>query len=699
MHFPRMAPASSLLADGRVLVSGGYTPNTNPYDVYTPTAEIFDPAANSWSVVASMNIHRVWHVSIRLQDGRVMAAGGANYAKYEETAEIYDATANMWTLVPSMSTQRYAASASLLSDGRVMVAGGAFVNPQSSVDIYNPGTNQWSQGSAMSTPRYFFTLTGLTNGTVVAAGGSTGTSVILSTETYDPIINTWSVPSQLNSPRYLHAATQLRDGRLLVVGGYNGSAALASTEILGIPDDDSLFAKLNNSNTFTGSQTINGSVTATTFAGDGSRLTNVTAAYATQAVTAGYANSAGNALALGGALPSVTPTPSTIAARDNAGDLFANVFHGSGASLVNIPATALPNGLVYDNQANSLSGTQTIKGQLQLAAIAQATGTPSASQTLNLQGWDGTNPTIFQWLVTGTGKLDLQTATGGNPPADSGLTIAPNGVIAFAAGQTFPGAQTALTAGAGIGINGTTISNTGVLSVRSGNPGINVGGVAGSPMISNSGVLSFNGRTGATGPTPNDYSFAMIAGTLTPAQVAPGTYAININGNATTATTANASNTATTANLAGNANALGGVSPGNYARLDIGNSFTGNQNVAGNMTTSGNVSSAGSLTIGNGEPITHHFSHLFQNVTFNQVLTAGACVVLPAFSDPSLAAASDSDTVVVALPDALIGANQIVYAAWAGPTTGIVNVRLCNPTGMRIALAATGNVRIDVWKH
>jgi hypothetical protein len=77
---------------------------------------------------------------------------------------------------------------------------------------------------------------------------------------------------------------------------------------------------------------------------------------------------------------------------------------------------------------------------------------------------------------------------------------------------------------------------------------------------------------------------------LNPANLSAGTAAINISGNAATATTAG---TATSATTASNALYLGGVAAGKYARLDIGNSFTGTQTVA-----SGDVSvSSGNLDL------------------------------------------------------------------------------------------------------
>src|SRR6266852_2978101 len=109
----------------------------------------------------------------------------------------------------------------------------------------------------------------------------------------------------------------------------------------------------------------------------------------------------------------------------------------------------------------SVTGNETVNGTLNLPAVQTNANTPSASHILNLSGWDGTNPTIFQWLVNNNGKLDLFTGAAGNSPVSSGLMIGLDGKITFASGQTFPGTQN-LTAGTGIGFVGDAITNTGV---------------------------------------------------------------------------------------------------------------------------------------------------------------------------------------------------------------------------------------------
>jgi len=66
---------------------------------------------------------------------------------------------------------------------------------------------------------------------------------------------------------------------------------------------------------------------------------------------------------------------------------------------------------------------------------------------------------------------------------------------------------------AGAGTNGGTI--TGVTA----GAGLSGGGTAGSVALSNSGVLSFNGRSGLVSPSTSDYSFTQISGAATTAQL------------------------------------------------------------------------------------------------------------------------------------------------------------------------------------
>jgi Domain of unknown function (DUF1929)/Glyoxal oxidase N-terminus len=98
MAYGRRHLNATLLADGKILVTGGTSSggfNTAAGAVYA--AEIWDPATERWSTVASARVKRLYHSSaVLLRDGRVLSAGGGRPAATDENplaehrdAEIY----------------------------------------------------------------------------------------------------------------------------------------------------------------------------------------------------------------------------------------------------------------------------------------------------------------------------------------------------------------------------------------------------------------------------------------------------------------------------------------------------------------------------------------------------------------------------------------------------------------------------------
>jgi Kelch motif len=68
-----------------------------------------------------LNQPRWLHATVRLADGRVLAAGGG---RYTASAELYDPATNRWTPTGSMNLDRITFTATVLRDGRVLVVGG-----------------------------------------------------------------------------------------------------------------------------------------------------------------------------------------------------------------------------------------------------------------------------------------------------------------------------------------------------------------------------------------------------------------------------------------------------------------------------------------------------------------------------------------------------------------------------------------------
>lgn len=228
---------ATLLADGRVLVTGGVGRDATVSKRFRPSAEIYDPRSRTWTPTGSMVEQRRNYTATLLADGDVLVAGGmgpdGSY-DYLSSAELYDPATGVWSATGAMNVARGTnangtapgQSATLLRNGTVLVAGGraTWSEDTASAELYNPSRGQWTMTGNMSAPRNRHTATMLYDGTVLVIGGSTA-------ELYDPVSGTWSIASDLVPPRTGHTATLLPNGDILVVGGETINGPLAFAEL------------------------------------------------------------------------------------------------------------------------------------------------------------------------------------------------------------------------------------------------------------------------------------------------------------------------------------------------------------------------------------------------------------------------------------------------------------------------------------
>jgi hypothetical protein len=151
------------LSDGRVLVTGGEgeLPKSAlaarvsmraPVGPTLAASEIFDPATASFRAVAPMKTARIAHAATLLADGRVLVTGGRPSGfgtSSDRTAEIWSPKTGAWTSVASMATARAGHTATLLTDGRVLVLGGDTNSEPSSAEIYDAARDAWSSAGKM----------------------------------------------------------------------------------------------------------------------------------------------------------------------------------------------------------------------------------------------------------------------------------------------------------------------------------------------------------------------------------------------------------------------------------------------------------------------------------------------------------------------------------------------------------------------
>ena len=162
--------------------------------------EIFDPETGDWQQSAPMPQAFKDKPIFLLNGGRVMAMGVVGDGSSDKTAHaaMYDPVADTWTLISSVDPYYVPTDAIKLSDGRLLVFGslshyasvtsqngkvvhvelpdGRRLNAEELAEqfpeakIYDPATDTWSAAGGMVHTRSKATLTLMPDGRVLAAG-------------------------------------------------------------------------------------------------------------------------------------------------------------------------------------------------------------------------------------------------------------------------------------------------------------------------------------------------------------------------------------------------------------------------------------------------------------------------------------------------------------------------------------------------
>jgi len=220
MHETRASHTATLLPDGKVLIAGGFKKGPDGYSqIYSRTAELFDPKTRSFLRTGDMNVPRAGHIAILLPTGSVLIAGGFTENGMTASAELYDTSSQKFSQIGNMSVARGGFTATLLKNGDVLIAGGGDRTATASAELFHPSTNQFSSTAAMTVPRLGHTATLLPNGKVLMLGGADNHRVWSSAEVYDPAAGTFAPAGSMRLPRYKHAAILLKDGHIMILGG------------------------------------------------------------------------------------------------------------------------------------------------------------------------------------------------------------------------------------------------------------------------------------------------------------------------------------------------------------------------------------------------------------------------------------------------------------------------------------------------
>lgn len=267
MNFPRVGHAMTLLPSGEVLVTGGLSNWQNANTLFVQdlntsqnSAEIYDPVAGTWSVLAQpMAVARTGHAQLLLSTGMVLVAGGVTGGAFTglgiggqgqvpvftTSCQLFDPVARLFLTTGDLLVARGVFGASTLPDGDVIVTGGAVSGTNYSAAVatsrcerFDPNTNLWTETAPLPEAVCFHSQArSVFNGDAIIMGGFTGDLTSLASSSragrhdgtiYVPTLSLGShalIPGSAGAPRGNLTITPLYDGySYLVAGGSHTTA-------------------------------------------------------------------------------------------------------------------------------------------------------------------------------------------------------------------------------------------------------------------------------------------------------------------------------------------------------------------------------------------------------------------------------------------------------------------------------------------
>jgi hypothetical protein len=239
MTQPRAVHRATLLQDGRVLVTGGCTARGCEGFEAGRQAELYD-GVNGLVADAEMGTPRASGTATLLADGRVLLVGGYPGEGRPPTAsaEVYDPEVDGFEPVGDLGTARADQSATLLPDGRVLVAGGSGTDGTvlETTEYFDPRTGAFTPGPPLLRPRAAHVAV-LAGSDLVLVGGTEDTAAIATTEVLDVRGGGWTAGPDLRTARVKMGAVPLGAGKVFVVGGATdteGRTKLRSSELVDV---------------------------------------------------------------------------------------------------------------------------------------------------------------------------------------------------------------------------------------------------------------------------------------------------------------------------------------------------------------------------------------------------------------------------------------------------------------------------------
>ncbi len=221
MVSPRAGHAAVRLQDGRVLLCGGYYEAAQGTLVSSATAEVYNPSSDTFTSVGSMTSQRGDHAATLLADGRVLVTGGSRLIGSNildlSTVEIFNPTMGTFSAAPHDLLHTHATHAVVnLGDGRFLVVGGSDSDLRPEIYLAIDGTFSAITPAASDTGRFGAAVATYLDGQVAVVGGEAQGQVLNFVPATTTLSNSGSPTSM---PRAYATVSRIAPGQMLVAGG------------------------------------------------------------------------------------------------------------------------------------------------------------------------------------------------------------------------------------------------------------------------------------------------------------------------------------------------------------------------------------------------------------------------------------------------------------------------------------------------
>lgn len=232
---PRFWHNATVMADGKVLVAGGFDATGNS----ATSAAVYDPTTGNWTAVAVGSDHHAWGVMVTTPPGSLQAVTVLHAGAVVTPQGI--------TGFPTARTQKFANGAftagpasvvgdvinqagNAMSAGRALFAGGLVLQGQNLVatnltEIFDhTGNGAFTAGPNLNTARHSALMAeiGTSSDQIIVGGLDAAGAPVTEAEIFGAFSNAMLGTVPMQDGRIDHAVVTLRSGQVMVIGGQDG---------------------------------------------------------------------------------------------------------------------------------------------------------------------------------------------------------------------------------------------------------------------------------------------------------------------------------------------------------------------------------------------------------------------------------------------------------------------------------------------